>query len=143
MNDYGNTLPTLLTSMKHLIIEWKHFDKNGKTCDRCSDTGKSLKRAAHKLQEDFGGRGVKITVKKILLAKDKIAQSNTLYFNSKPFEDVLAGMTVSSRQCESCSCLVEEKVGCRTIHYQGKTFEEIPEELIRSAALKVMGEETR
>ena len=129
--------------MKKLLIEWKHFDKNGKTCHRCLDTGKSLKRAARKLQEDFGGRGVKITVKKILLTKDTIAQSNTLYFNSNPLEDVLAGMTVSSRQCESCSCLARESVDCRTIHYQGKTFEEIPEELIRTAALKVMGEETR
>jgi tartrate dehydratase beta subunit/fumarate hydratase class I family protein len=31
--------------MKRLEIEWRHLDKEGRTCDRCADTGDEVRRA--------------------------------------------------------------------------------------------------
>jgi len=41
--------------MKTLTIEWKHLDKEGATCVRCSDTGKTLAEVVKDLSREWKG----------------------------------------------------------------------------------------
>lgn len=121
--------------MKTLNIEWRHFETGGQTCDRCGDTGASLRRVIEELART---EGVTIEFHETHLLASSIAQSNMVLFNGVPLEELLDGAEISSNECCSCSCLIGEDTECRTLLYQGKTHEDIPEELIREAALKAV-----
>ncbi|TRO82554.1 DUF2703 domain-containing protein [Trichloromonas acetexigens] len=121
--------------MKKLKIEWRHFETGGQTCDRCGDTGASLRRVIEELART---EGVTIEYQESHLLASSIAQSNMVLFNGVPLEELLDGAEVSSNECCSCSCLIGEDTECRTLLYQGKTYEDIPEELMREAALKAL-----
>jgi hypothetical protein len=121
--------------MKTLNIEWRHFETGGQTCDRCGDTGASLRRVIEELART---EGVTIEFHETHLLASSIAQSNMVLFNGVPLEELLDGAEISSNECCSCSCLIGEDTECRTLLYQGKTYEDIPEELIREAALKAL-----
>jgi hypothetical protein len=75
----------------------------------------------------------------VLLGPNDLEQSNSIRFNGRLLEDVLAGVQVSGNCCPSCSELVGRDVTCRTIVYQGSQYESVPEELIWKAACKVGG----
>jgi hypothetical protein len=68
------------------------------------------------------------------LPQEDLAQSNTVLFNGVPLEQLLEGAAASESTCQSCSCLTGTAVTCRTVEYDGRSYEEIPEELIRKAA---------
>lgn len=121
--------------MKKLKIEWRHFETGGKTCERCGDTGAALRRVSEELERT---EGVTIELQETHLLASSIAQSNMVLFNGVPLEELLDGAEVSSNECCSCSCLIGEDTECRTLLYKGKTYEDIPEELIREAALKAL-----
>ena len=89
---------------------------------------------------DLAPHGVKIYFVETTLSETEISQSNVILFNGVALEDVLTGAKASESCCESCSCLTgKEEVYCRTVEYEGKTYEEIPEGLIYKAALKAAG----
>lgn len=121
--------------MKNLKIEWRHFATGGQTCDRCGDTGAALRRVIEELART---EGVTVEFHETHLLASSIAQSNMVLFNGVPLEELLDGAEVSSNECCSCSCLIGEDTECRTLLYQGQTYEDIPEELIREAALKAL-----
>lgn len=73
--------------MRKLAIQWRHFEKEGRTCDRCAATSHAA---------------------------------------------------VDETPCPSCSCLSDSETICRSVKYQGETFEGIPAELIRKAAYKAI-----
>jgi len=56
----------------------------------------------------------------------------------KPLEYIFSGVRVAENYCSSCSCLTGSETYCRTIQYNGKTYEEIPEEIIRKAVFKIL-----
>ncbi|HEY6007318.1 MAG TPA: DUF2703 domain-containing protein [Geobacteraceae bacterium] len=39
--------------MKELTIEWRHYDREGATCLRCSITGKTLQEVGARASENF------------------------------------------------------------------------------------------
>ena len=121
--------------MKKLKIEWRHFETGGQTCERCGDTGAALRRVSEELERT---EGVTIEYQETHLLASSIAQSNMVLFNGVPLEELLDGAEISTNECCSCSCLIGEDTECRTLLYQGKTYEDIPEELIREAALKAL-----
>lgn len=125
--------------MKELIIEWRHFEKEGATCLRCTATGKTLEEVVAELCEELAPRGIRVIFSETKLSEGEIPQSNMILFNGVPLEKVLAGAEVSENLCVSCACLTGTETFCRTIEYEGKTYEEIPEELIRDAAYKAIG----
>ena len=124
--------------MKKLKIEWRHFETGGQTCERCGDTGGTLRRVIEELSREFAEKGVVMTLTETCLLASSIAQSNMILFNGVPLEELLDGAEVSSNECCSCSCLIGEDTECRTLVYQGETYEDIPPGLIRKAALKAV-----
>lgn len=124
--------------MKTLEIEWRHFDKSGQTCDRCAATGSSVSKIVAELSTELAEKGVSVTFTETLLPEELMAQSNMLLLNGIPLESLLDNAATDENHCESCSCLTGSETSCRTVEYEGKTYEEIPGELIRMAAYKAI-----
>lgn len=125
--------------MKELTIEWRHYDKEGTTCDRCAATGSSVREVVAELTEEFARRGVSVTFKETPLPQELMPQSNLILFNGVALEAVLDDALAQKNHCPSCSCLTGSETNCRTVEYQGKIYEEIPGELIRQAAYMAIG----
>ena len=120
--------------MRHLDIEWLHYEKDGATCIRCSATGKTLAEVAEDLRRELAQQGITVSFTEKKLGEEEIPSSNMILFNGVPLEELLSGAKVSVNACDSCSCLTGTDTLCRTVEYEGETFEEIPEDLIRKAA---------
>ncbi len=124
--------------MKRLFIEWKHLDIDNSTCIRCSKTGKTINQVINELKEELKPRGIKIDFKETNLSEKEIKESNKILINDIPLEQILSDAKIDENYCESCSCITGTDAYCRTIEYQGKTYEEIPEEIIRRAVFKTL-----
>lgn len=129
--------------MRELTVEWRHFEKDGATCDRCAATGKSVRDVVTGLSDELAGQGVKVTFVETPLTEELMAQSNMVLFNGIPLEDLLGTATSAENDCQSCSCLTGTDTVCRTVEYEGRSYEEIPEELIRQAAYTALQIEKR
>ena len=125
--------------MRELRIEWRHYVKGGATCLRCSATGKTLEEVIEELRAELKPRDITITFTETLLTEGQIPESNMILFNDVPLESLLPGATASENLCASCACLTGTETSCRTVEYEGTTYEEIPEELIRKAAYAAIG----
>jgi len=123
--------------MKELEIEWKHLDVDGKTCDRCAGTGNEIHQFINRLYDECASQGVHITLKEIKLTEKEIEESNRIFINGIPLEDILPETTVSQNVCSSCSDLIGSSICCRTIIHTGKEYETIPQQLIRKAVCKI------
>jgi hypothetical protein len=123
--------------MKTLKIEWKHLDVSGETCDRCSDTGEILAQVVQELGVHLQEKGVLVELTETKLDDTQIPQSNMILFNGIPLEEIL-DIQVSENFCDSCTSLLGKDTFCRTIGYDGVTFEEIPAEAIRRAIEKIL-----
>jgi hypothetical protein len=124
--------------MKMLNIEWRHLDLEKGTCLRCSKTGKSLNQVISDLKKELKTQGIQIKFIETKLSEKEIQQSNIILINGKTIESILSGAKVSENYCSSCTCLTGNETYCRTIQYNDKTYEEIPEELIRKAVYKTL-----
>lgn len=124
--------------MKTLVIEWKHLDINGETCNRCYDTGENLVQEVKRLKRVLEPKGITIELKETKLDDTMIRQSNALLFNGKPMEELLE-IDVKENYCESCTALLGIETHCRTIIFEGNEYEDVPAKAIRKATYKVLG----
>lgn len=121
--------------MKKLNIEWKHYDKEGKTCTRCNNTGDNIKKVLEKISEDSNFKGVEFEYIETKLGAKEMRNSNTVLINDLSIEEILSAKA-SENYCHSCSCLEGKDTYCRTIEVKGSIYEIIPEELIFEAIKK-------
>ena len=114
--------------MKKLTIEWKHFDKNGKTCVRCGQTGKNINEAINQIRQD--GK-----LKETKLQESQMSESNQILINGVLIENVLPNTSTGENYCDSCSNLIDDPSGCncRTINQNQDIYEDIPVDLIKQA----------
>jgi hypothetical protein len=124
--------------MRELNVEWLHFETDGVTCDRCAGTGTTLKTVIDQLTRDMADEGIKVTLTETLLPATAMDRSNLLLFNGTPLENLLEEVEASTNHCASCSCLTGQDTDCRTIVYEGQTYEEIPAEVLYKAAMKAL-----
>lgn len=124
--------------MKQLKIEWRHLDKEGNTCARCSDTGTALEEVMASLSEECKPSGWEITFKETKLTGKDIAESNMILFNGVPIENVLPNTRASESHCPSCCEFTGVPTSCRTVEYESRPYEAIPASLIRQAACTIM-----
>lgn len=124
--------------MRYLLIEWKHFDKNGRTCQRCSQTGSNLNGVLKDLQEEFSSKGLNIELKETKLPERRMAESNSILIEGIPLENLLPDTKIGENSCQSCSDLIDKptRCRCRTINLGKDIFEEVPVDLIRQAIFK-------
>jgi hypothetical protein len=123
---------------KNLDIEWKHLDVAGRTCDRCSGTIEAVARVLDELQEEGALEGIAVKIRETPLDEERIEESNEVLIDGVPIESILP-VRVGTSSCPSCASLTgQESTCCRTVEYEGETHEQVPEELIRAAILKVL-----
>lgn len=125
--------------MKTHTVEWKHLDWNGRTCDRCHDTGANLRAVVRKLNTSLRSRRVRFRLKETLLKPDQLAESNSIIIDGQPLETMLPAMRVTSTECGSCGELLGQATDCRALNKDGRIHETIPEEVIHDALRKVVG----
>ena len=125
------------TSQNRLVIEWKHLDSSGETCDRCYDTGENLNAEIKRLQRKLDPKGIKIEYIETKLDGSKVKESNEILFNGLKIEDII-DIEVAENFCASCSDMLGSETFCRTIIFEGEEYEDIPAKAIRQAAMKVL-----
>lgn len=120
--------------MNKISIEWKHFDKDGRTCERCSGTGSNLLKAISKIEKDLG---IEISFKEVRLTEERMSESNEIIIGGVLLEDLIPDATAGINKCSSCSEMIDQPEGCccRTINKDDDIFEEIPIEIIEQAIL--------
>jgi hypothetical protein len=124
--------------MNVLEIEWRHFDQEGNTCVRCSETGAALQRAVNGLAEECRPKGWEIRCKETKLAAEQITASNMILINGKPIEHILSNAVLRETHCQSCcEMLGSSSTCCRAIELDGTLYEGIPWHVIRQAACAV------
>lgn len=121
-----------------LIIEWRHYDRDGATCDRCAATGSSVRQVVAELSRELAEKGIAVRFVETKLPEEQMAQSNLVLFNGRPLESLLDDAVAGENACSSCSCLTGSQTSCRTLVHEGTSYEEIPAELIRKAAMRVV-----
>ena len=123
--------------MKTLEIEWKHLDVEGKTCNRCSETGDSLQEIIEELAEECKSLGWELKLKESTLAAKDISESNAILFNGKPIEELIPEARASESHCGSCSEIVGKTTSCRTVEVEGTIYGGIPASLIRKEVCQI------
>jgi hypothetical protein len=123
-----------------LTIRWQRLtDDKGETCKRCGLTEVAVDDAAGRLAAAMKPLGIEVEVvkKRMTLAdfKDNVQESNRLWINDRPIEEIL-GATSGTSPCTGCCGDAQ----CRTVRVGGKTYEDIPSELISRAGLLVAAE---
>lgn len=123
-----------------LTVEWRHVGENiDSTCERCSQTGNTLREVLDEIEPLMSEKGIRIEVKETVLANEKIEESNMILFNGIPLENLIEGMEITQTPCASCACITgQDDVKCRAVNYEGKMHEAVPAELIRRAAEKAL-----
>lgn len=124
--------------MKKLIIEWKHLDVAGETCDRCYDTGENLTQEVKRLNRALQSRDISVELIETKLDDTKIPESNVILFNGVPMEKII-DIKIANNYCESCTALLGTETYCRTVIFEGNEYEDVPAKAIRQAAYKVLG----
>ncbi len=112
--------------MKTVMVEWRHLEKEGKTCDRCARTGQGIAELVQRLQEECRPKGVKILFTETKMTEAEIGQSNLVLINGVPLETVLPRTTASKSSCCSCGELTGKEESCRTIVRHGQVYEPFP-----------------
>ncbi len=125
--------------MKTIIIEWRHLDQSGDTCDRCSDTGSALRQMIAAMQQACPQNGYLVQFVEVKLPPSQVHQSNSIFVNGVPVEHRLQGARASKSSCGSCSDLIGKPTACRTIEFRGAKHEVIPAELVYAAACMEVG----
>ncbi len=127
--------------MKKIIIEWKHFDKQGKTCDRCSQTRLNLKEVIRQLKKEYLKEGIQIEFQETKLSESRMAESNQILIDGEFIENLLPNSKAGKNYCGSCSDLINDPKGChcRTIVKENNIYEAIPIDLIKQAISNKLG----
>ena len=127
-----------MKQMKTLEIEWRHLDKEGNTCIRCSDTGEALHKVVAELAQECRPCGWDIKFRETKLTEKEISESNIILLNGKPIEKILPNAVAGESHCQSCCELTgNSSTSCRTIESDGKAYESIPSYLIRQAVCAI------
>jgi hypothetical protein len=121
-----------------LIIEWKHLDAAGETCDRCYDTGENLHAEIKRLKRKLEPQGITIQLIETKLDEANVKESNQILMNGVLIEEIIE-LEVKENYCASCSDLVGSETYCRTIIFDGEEYDDIPAKAIRQAAIKILG----
>lgn len=119
--------------MKKITVEWKYYAKDGKTCTRCTSTGKNLHSVLERLRKELLLKNIDLELKETVLPKSKIPESNSILIDGIPIEQILPNTVKGESECCSCGDLCGSPTDCRTVNQNGIVYEEIPTSLIKKA----------
>jgi hypothetical protein len=120
--------------MKQLSIVWKRLVVDGQTCERCGATSQQLANAFDTLEAALKPLGIQpvLETRSIDEAtfKAQPSESNRIWIGGRPMEEWL-GADVGMTPC--CSVCGDSQ--CRTVQFDGRTYETVPQALLVKAGL--------
>lgn len=122
--------------MKRLEILWQRVTVDGGTCQRCGDTGQSVRRMAETLRAELAPLDIEVVLTEKALPPFAVEESNRVFFNGRAVEDILGErheVAVSMNHCQSCCDMLGGQTDCRTLCVDGQEHEALPEELLLRA----------
>ena len=127
-----------MEQQKTLHITWQRLvDDFSATCPRCCDTEKNLDAAVERLRPLLAQQGIHVALRKkrlrpLAFNRNPLA-SNLLSIEGKALETWLQAETGTSECCDVCG-----DSECRTLIYEGFSYEGVPMELIARGILKAV-----
>ncbi|MBU1039486.1 MAG: DUF2703 domain-containing protein [Proteobacteria bacterium] len=118
--------------MKTLDILWQRVTVGAETCERCGDTGASVRQAAGVLRAELAALDIGVVLTEKALPPFAVAESNRVFFNGESLEQLL-GAQVGMNHCQSCCDLLGGQTDCRTLIVDGREHEALPQELLLRA----------
>lgn len=125
--------------MRTHTIHWEHLDVDGRTCDRCADTGELLRTLVKDLNTACRAHGVRVELRETPLPPDRLGDSNRVSIDGRPLTQNLPGTTTGRSDCPSCGTLIGKTAACRTLEYDGSSYAVPPAWVIREAVCRVAG----
>lgn len=122
--------------MKRLEILWQRVTVDGGTCQRCGDTGQSVRRMAETLRAELAPLDIEVVLTEKALPPFAVEESNRVFFNGRAVEDILGArheVAVGMNHCQSCCDMLGGQTDCRTLCVDGQEHEALPEELLLRA----------
>lgn len=120
--------------MKKLTLKWQRLVYDGATCPRCGSTEREIGKAVTALRQAFRPLGIEVVLQEDELSvtefQEDPLQSNQIWINGQPLEDLVGGRIGQSPCCDVCG-----PSECRTVEIEGNTYETIPAGLVIKAAL--------
>jgi hypothetical protein len=111
-----------------------YLPRTGLTCSRCGATEKEVEKASNNLERSLSPLGIKVVLEKHELTPGAFqrdpSQSNRLWINGRPLEELLGLKMGQSPCCAPCG-----DAECRTVEAEGQIYETIPADLIIKAGL--------
>jgi len=127
--------------MSRLDILWQRVTVGAATCERCGDTGQSVRRAAELLRAELAPRGIEVALTEKALPPFAVEESNRVFFNGVALEELVGQrheVAVGMNHCQSCCDMLGAQTDCRTLIVDGREFEALPEEwLLRAGRIAV------
>ncbi|PTD93396.1 hypothetical protein C9439_07465 [archaeon SCG-AAA382B04] len=134
-----------------LVIDFLYIDLS--ECGRCQSSDKKLDEAIRELREQIHRKNINsIKINKTKISSDKKAKehnlirSPTLRINGQDIEEIVNDeYNIKENYCPSCSNVAgtecyeitgEGENQCRVFKYKGKTYENIPKQMIKEAIKK-------
>lgn len=114
---------------RELVVLWQRVVVGASTCERCGDTGDAVRRAVVRLAGELAPQGVVVRLEEKALPPFAVAESNRVFFNGAPLEELL-GARAGLSHCQSCCELLGQQTDCRTLIVDGREHEALSEELI-------------
>jgi hypothetical protein len=137
MNGPITDRPETKNIIKTHVIEWKRLVRQGRTCNRCGDTGETLRKVVRELNAGCGAKQARFRLKTTRLPATRVAESNSILIDGWPLEQIVPGVAVTETECDSCGELLGRTTQCRAVTVDGRTHDAVPAELIRSAICRV------
>jgi hypothetical protein len=132
-----STTPQRKNDMNTHLIEWKRLVKQGRTCDRCNDTGATLRQVIRELNTRCARGRVRFRLKTTRLPVSRLEESNVILVDGRPLERIVPGARRVETDCPSCGELTGTPTKCRALAVKGQTHESLPAELIRAAICRM------
>lgn len=124
---------------KILNIKWQRLVTEEETCPRCGNTEQELHKAIDKLKQVLRPLDIDVILEKEKLNisefKQDPLQSNRIWINGQPIENIIKGDVGQSPCCDVCG-----PSDCRTVELNGEKYETIPADLIIQASLAVVND---
>ncbi len=128
-----------MSGKTQIMIEWRHLELGGITCDRCNLTGRAILDVLEELQPYFRQKNVTARFRETVLPDSQIEESNQVVINGIPLEEYLSNAEVVQTPCCSCACLTgQDEAECRAIDVGDERYEAIPADLLKRVIIGIV-----
>jgi hypothetical protein len=122
------------SAAQELVIVWQRLLSGGSTCPRCGTTQQAVRRGVDTLSDALRPLGIRPVLEERALDQatfeDAPGESNRIWIAGRPLEEWLGATAGASTCCSVCG-----DNNCRTLEFDGTSFEAVPDRLIVKAGL--------